>query len=54
MRKVADILDVNNANTERIIGKFVFWLLMLFVLVAAIGAAGLGDQVYRATEQHID
>ncbi len=48
--KVADMLGVSNANTERAFGAFLFWFLMLFVVMAAISAAELGENVTRPLE----
>ncbi len=48
--KVADILGVSNTNTERAFGTFLFWFLMLFVVMAAISAAELGENVTRPLE----
>ena len=48
--KIADMLGVSNANTERAFGAFIFWFLMLFVVMAAISAAELGENVTRPLE----
>lgn len=48
--KIADALGVSNANTERAFGTFLFWFLMLFVVMAAISAAELGENVTRPLE----
>lgn len=45
--KLARVLGLKDAQTEKAIGSFVFYLLLLFVFLAALDAAHLSEEVAR-------
>ncbi|MDX1680329.1 MAG: mechanosensitive ion channel [Akkermansiaceae bacterium] len=44
-QKAAELLNLPSNNVEKAVARLVYWILMLYVLVIAIGAAGMGEQV---------
>jgi len=52
--RVARSLGLRDAQTEKAIGKFVYYLILLFVFVAALDAAQLSDEVTKPLRNILD